>query len=287
MTEIGETIKKIRRGKGILQKDLYKGIVSKTFATQFEKGVHRINADAFLEILDRLLMTSKEFQRIHNDFQINDYTELSYAISDAINQKDINRLEALQKKLDSYQHIVQNSLLKALTNMNIARIKGKDLAEDDPNVKVILRFLSKIDSWTMSDVAFLTNFIPFIPYEMLIFQVKIIEERLKSQNEVRLLCYFYNNLLDRIFLEEDYKNAKQISARLKEVATDPEFLFFYLIAQVYSDLIDMNDKYDEGCMERINAIIIFLNQHTSFDLNEDLGRAIQKLKEKNKDFSAF
>lgn len=281
MAEIGETIKKIRKGKGILQKDLYKDIVSNTFATQFEKGVYRINTDSFLKILDRLLMNSKEFQKIHTDFKKDEYTLLSYFISDAINNKDIKRLEGLLDELEQYKNIPQHSLLKALAKMNIERIKGKTLDEDNPNVKVIVQFLSKIDSWTLSDVAFLTNFLPFVPYNMLLFQIKTIEEKLKKQNEVRLLCYFYNNLLDRAFLEKDYQNARVLCTRLEEVAQEPEFLFFKLIAQLFSDLLEIDNGYSEFCMERINAIVTFLEKYASFDFDKEFSIHIHDL-QKNK-----
>lgn len=282
MTELGETIKKIRKGKGILQKDLYQDIVSNTFATQFEKGVYRINADAFLEILNRLSMNSNEFQKIHANYQMDEYALLSYAISDAINQKDIPKLEQLVLKLQDHRHIAQHSLLRSLAVMNICRLKGDTLPENSEDVKVIMKFLSKIDNWTLSDVAFLTNFLPFIPYNMLLIQVKMIEEKLKNQNELRLLCYFYTNLLDRAFLEEDYQNAEIISRRLKGITQEPEFLFFKLIAQLYLDLLQLMTDFDFSTMERVDAMITFLDQQTTFDLSGDLSEFIDHLKEKHK-----
>ncbi|KAF1299147.1 hypothetical protein BAU15_00435 [Enterococcus sp. JM4C] len=286
MAEIGETIREIRKGKGILQKVLYKGIVSPTFASQFEKGTHRMNSEAFLEILDRLSMNSDEFQKIHRGFQENKYTVLSNALIDAMNQKDILQIEELLLDFEEYQTVFQYSLVRALAKMNIARLKGETLDEESANVKVIVRFLAKIDNWTLSDIVFITNFSPFVPYELLIVQVKPIEEKLKKHNELRLLCYFYNNLLDRAFLEKDYQNAKILCTNLAEIAQAPEFLFFKMMSQVFSDLLELAQKETnatqrQAYLERIDIIVRILEQYTSFELEEEIGQHIRNLEEKN------
>ncbi|MFM2490568.1 helix-turn-helix transcriptional regulator [Enterococcus avium] len=40
----GEVVRKIRLSKGLTQKEVYLGIVSKSYAIEFEKGNHSISA---------------------------------------------------------------------------------------------------------------------------------------------------------------------------------------------------------------------------------------------------
>ena len=50
----GEVVRKIRLSKGLTQKEVYLGIVSKSYAIEFEKGNHSISATLLLDILERL-----------------------------------------------------------------------------------------------------------------------------------------------------------------------------------------------------------------------------------------
>ena len=73
----GKTIRKIRQNKGLTLKEIYLGIVSKSFYIEFEKGNYNIEARKFEYILNRLSLTFQEFQFIHNDYQMNEFKNLN------------------------------------------------------------------------------------------------------------------------------------------------------------------------------------------------------------------
>lgn len=263
MLMFGETIKKIRKDKGILQKDLYQDLVSNTFATQFEQGNYRINADTFLELLNRLAVNSDEFQRIHTGVVQDDYTTLKYAIVDAINQADAALLQKLLYSLEDFKQIAQAQLIAALTRLNLARIQAHEIPMESPDRQQIIHFLTKIDSWTLSDMALFTNFTPFIPYDMLKVHSISIEKKLAAQSETTMLCYFYTNLIDRSFTEGDYRLVKSFSLKLKELCQSPDLLFFKLVAEVYLDITEiLFEPTATAALERIETTLDFLAAHT-------------------------
>lgn len=69
MEKVGVTIRKIRKIKGISQKQAYSGIVSRFFATRFERGENDIQSGKLFEILNNLAVTPNEFQFINNNYK--------------------------------------------------------------------------------------------------------------------------------------------------------------------------------------------------------------------------
>lgn len=67
----GETLKAIRLSKGLTQKEVYSGIVSRSFYVKFEKGESDISVTKFSKMLENLFLTFEEFMYIHNDHKNN------------------------------------------------------------------------------------------------------------------------------------------------------------------------------------------------------------------------
>ncbi|KRN81610.1 helix-turn-helix domain-containing protein [Ligilactobacillus acidipiscis] len=70
MGKVGITIKKIRKIKGMSQKQVYSGIVSRSFANRFESGSNDIQSEKLFKILNNLAVTPNEFQFINNDYEL-------------------------------------------------------------------------------------------------------------------------------------------------------------------------------------------------------------------------
>ena len=70
MEKIGVTTRKIRLIKGLSQKQVYGGIISRSFANRFESGTNDIQASKFLKILDNLAISPTEFQYINNNYEL-------------------------------------------------------------------------------------------------------------------------------------------------------------------------------------------------------------------------
>ncbi|MEY8420978.1 helix-turn-helix transcriptional regulator [Oscillospiraceae bacterium 44-5] len=69
MENYGLTVRQIRLSKGFSLKEIYTGILSKSFAIDFEKGLYDIKFHFMLKILDRLMISVDELLLIHNEYQ--------------------------------------------------------------------------------------------------------------------------------------------------------------------------------------------------------------------------
>ena len=69
MENYGITIRQIRLSKGFSHKEIYTGILSKSFAIDFEKGLYDIKFHLMLKILDRLMISVDELLLIHSKYQ--------------------------------------------------------------------------------------------------------------------------------------------------------------------------------------------------------------------------
>lgn len=76
MKKLGETIRKIRRLKGITQYEIYDGVVSRSFYSAFEHGKYEIKASAFLIFLERLEISLEEFKYIQNEYKSSQSIEI-------------------------------------------------------------------------------------------------------------------------------------------------------------------------------------------------------------------
>lgn len=70
MQTYGATIRQIRLSKGFTHKEIYTGILSKSFAIDFEKGLYDIKFHLMLKILDRLMISVDELLLIHSQYKI-------------------------------------------------------------------------------------------------------------------------------------------------------------------------------------------------------------------------
>ncbi len=75
MKNYGSTVRQIRLSKGFSHKEIYTGILSKSFAIDFEKGLYDIKFNLMLKILERLMISVDELLLIHNQYQSLQYYE--------------------------------------------------------------------------------------------------------------------------------------------------------------------------------------------------------------------
>lgn len=65
----GQTIRKIRKDKGLTQKDVCQGVVTLSYYSRIERNISTPTIDIFMEIIKNLNVRLEEFMYIHNDYQ--------------------------------------------------------------------------------------------------------------------------------------------------------------------------------------------------------------------------
>lgn len=103
MENYGATVKKIREDKGILIKELYKGILSRTTAYRFENDFSSVNISELNKIIKALeMISSSEFFYLHDVLTKKHNVSIDLALSEITN-KEVER----ENKSDVYQFYKQ------------------------------------------------------------------------------------------------------------------------------------------------------------------------------------
>lgn len=132
---IGETLKSMRLHAGLTQTEMAAGIVSESYYSKVERGVHDISADALFKILikhhlDPVSFFMKMSYRKKNNNLLGDFTEIEFAQS----KKDLNELNKVEAQLNKKYSEGWPARLKFQLEMARAWIthSNKDI---DPEIK--------------------------------------------------------------------------------------------------------------------------------------------------------
>ncbi|GAA3635193.1 helix-turn-helix transcriptional regulator [Lactobacillus hamsteri] len=101
---IGEALKSFRLQLGLTQTDMAANLVSESFYSKVERGVHKIDADLLIQVLNAHgIPVISFFQLVDHDNKIKDSTSvgLSQRMIVAVNNKDIAELRKIKKQLEA------------------------------------------------------------------------------------------------------------------------------------------------------------------------------------------
>lgn len=94
---IGEALKSLRLNAGLTQTEMAAGVMTESFYSKIERGVHSIDADTLIKILTAHHFDVVEFfSRIANQKNSNSNFELIAKINLAQNKKDLQMLKQIK-----------------------------------------------------------------------------------------------------------------------------------------------------------------------------------------------
>ncbi|MCM0583134.1 helix-turn-helix domain-containing protein [Weissella diestrammenae] len=165
MNRYGKTIRSIRIGKGLSQKDLYTGIISKSYAIGFEQGKHNITINLFEKIIQRLNMNLDEFFFLYRDTNSSLETDLWYEHEKFGRSYDIKQLSHLLAVLQTQQTpigLVRSALVKARIKIINATLSDSKLIQpariiNPDDLLLIQSFLFTAQTWTLEEIKILAN----------------------------------------------------------------------------------------------------------------------------------
>lgn len=147
----GRTIRKIRKDKGLTLKEVYLGIVSKSFYIEFEKGNYNIEMSKFKKILDELALNFEEFIYIHQNYKTPNNKNLKDQISLAYSKWDLISLNGIYQEYKDSQFIRERFLAsKAYALIYITEDNAKHMSEVP--LKELQIYLSSLKEWTLEDI---------------------------------------------------------------------------------------------------------------------------------------
>jgi HTH-type transcriptional regulator, pheromone-responsive regulator len=161
MNHPGQTTRRIRLSKGFSQKEIYTGIVSKSYAIAFEQGNATLNVQDLALVLERLCITYQEFEFIRSGYRNPDSLSLWRSFASAANNQQRGKLEELyhlHRNDKSDYHKVIAYLSRAIQYSFSA---GTSLPSNPYMVEeqqFLIRYLMKKESWMLEEINLFSSY---------------------------------------------------------------------------------------------------------------------------------
>ncbi|GFZ26510.1 helix-turn-helix domain-containing protein [Lactobacillus corticis] len=240
---IGEKLKKIRREKGLTQKEMAADIVSVSYYAKVERGENNISADMLLALLEQHHIdivyffqdsTTVNTQVNMNDLMIDQLTEAYY-------QNDKNKLATLtnevyrdknqySRRTYLYTKLIEtsgNDDLSTLTSEERQEIKDKIFSQQTWTNKNLELFCSSMRLYNFWNLSFIVNSI-------------LVKEALESNHDSdrnKVLCAILVNFIHVALENEEYDLAKNAIYKINRFPNQSELFLYKAIAKYYEAYI--------------------------------------------------
>ncbi|MGM0165557.1 hypothetical protein IGI39_000499 [Enterococcus sp. AZ135] len=270
----GEVVRSIRLSKGLTQKELYLGIVSKSYAIEFEKGNHNISVTLLLEILERLSLDMDEFLYICQDYHLDEQADYIFRYSNYSNNHDLPALYQLLAELKEQQgKIATVHIAEVRSRIRIIEATKKTgkyttdvvLPEDKAT---IIQYLTNLQTWTLQEIQLFANTLEFIDGEkQLIFfkQLSKSLERYRNYDRgIEIFCSLLVNLIRETLDENLLDYAEVLIEQLFLLSHDYKVFFQRLCAKFFRGvlLIKRGDLNGQNEIDQVLDILYDLDHAT-------------------------
>ncbi|EBH4249791.1 helix-turn-helix domain-containing protein [Listeria monocytogenes] len=275
MGSYGELIREIRLSKGLTQKEVYTGIISRSYAIGFEKGKHEITLSLFEEILARIMVSLDEFFFIYREFSSTEDDSFWIELVAELHKNDVSGLERLLDKI-SAKRDDRTELRKAILQIRIqiinhylrTNVYDESVASKE-YTKIIHDYLWKIQSWTLEEIRIFANSISFFEEEV---QIHFYQIMLKSYEKYRyydrgrlMYCHLFAGMIDELIIQNKLEAAKQVWEKLKEASeTNSSYntAFYRIVCNYYQGLIWMKEgEVEKGYRQAKRALQTWRELH--------------------------
>lgn len=249
METYGITIRKIRLSKGFSHKEIYTGILSKSFAIGFEKGIYDIKFNLMLKILDRLMISVDELLLIHNQYKtIPCYEPLLNVNLEQLKNDPIYSSEIEKKLYDEMKanktssSILQHAEIVALR----CAYEGPDYqnsSEYQAAKRYIQKYLFDVETWSLSEFRIFSD-MSFIfengdvKTTLFLTAWKTLEKYKAHPDYQVYLSHLLVNNLYQLIRSRQYGIAEKAIDKLRELTIDPNMLSWKVPMLYYDGLLN-------------------------------------------------
>lgn len=259
----GPTIRNIRLDKGYSQKEIYTGVMSKSYAIPFEQGEHDLTVSKLEKILERLELSYEELVYIHNGYQHVERTQNFKKIAEAANSGNIPKLEEIYQQLS--QKISDSDKFQAAFAMIcLERERSEQNKLETPifdkhTVAYISNYLVKKESWLLDEIVIFVNTIDIFPYEQMLTLLKQSFKNLKKYQEFNrfptIISSLLTNSLSIILHQQDWEIFSYYLSQLDLYTLDHSQTFERIIYRFYLGIFLMVEgKKEKGRQISLSAI---------------------------------
>lgn len=273
---IGKTVKMIREEKGFTKKEVYAGVISKTFSYYFEKGENTITVERLYKILKDLNITYDEFFLIHNNFKYEPYDKIYSEISLALNS-NLSNLKKIYR--DNYKSSDINKKVIASLSFSLYLLNTNQSLEND-TVLFLKNYLISLKNPTIIDLE-------LFQYALIIFFDQVDYLMLLMPTFERALEKYYQSGFRKesieLIIQElllNYTQVLLINSRVEQAKSwqhnflqrFPNVKSFEVILNIKCgklliELFDKQQKIRDEAASEYERILYFLKESFQTDLN--------------------
>lgn len=186
MQKLGVTIRKIRLIKGLSQKQVYAGIISRSFANRFESGTNDIQASKFLQILNNLAISPTEFQYINNNYELPKVEQMLTEVNYLYNTHAFTLLaQWLRQHKNNKNEQVQ--IVAGYVELLLATYSYREFPLSK-NIQMLMHHLLNKKNWTIQEIRLISMLVPVIATHKQ-FKISTITERVEQNYSHYLTKY--------------------------------------------------------------------------------------------------
>ncbi|ALS01714.1 MutR family transcriptional regulator [Enterococcus silesiacus] len=243
MKDYGTLIKKIRLEKGLSQKNIYEGIMTRQTYYLIETNVSMPSFDKFLMILEKLFISVDEFLYLVDPEMCPTEMQLYHQLSEAVFKKDQKMLDFLTEKsqqlysLSNKQHYFHlNLITQAMSYLNKVPVEPESINFLNELMQPIKQYLIGIDKWYLYELKLLNNSLYCFELSEAIALGTLVGKKidvlsdLEQYQDIKLRIYL--NLSSLCLNCQDYENTLFFSTLAKENAQNNYRLFETIIAKL-------------------------------------------------------
>lgn len=243
MEEYGKILKRIRLEKGLTQKELSAGILSRSHLSELENGNYYCSFDKFLQLLRRLNVSLHEFDLYLKESIYQEDFRRKIKIEAAVNAHDIAEMKRLLAEFPivdeknvrmRHEKLLLEALIEYHQNhqiMNLTRYQE------------ILDYLSRVSEWGMYELNLLANFLFVFDMDTLPLITQQIYKKANKKNASDEYTYLYLRLLinlsDFYLKNLDYQTCQEIAQQAIAIAYQKNNLFKLTMSKIHFYLADI------------------------------------------------
>ncbi|EEU20476.1 helix-turn-helix transcriptional regulator [Lactobacillus mulieris] len=276
--EIGAALKVTRKKLNLSQSEMAGNILTKSYYSKIERGIHEINAQDLIDILNlhgiRIQDFFEEFNFEKNTFGKSNFDHLHRLVGNAYYQKDTDGLLKVIDAIDKFPNSQNNRLARGL------RVEAKLLYQglkygpekiDEETIREVKQLMFNSDNWDELSLTLLSVSLSFFKNDELSAIIKAIvtrnkPDKLTSRNReivssilINYLAYSYNRKITK-------GAALSLTfSWLSELDSSPKNCLTKIYANYFQMLLS-------GNKEKANQIRQFLNDNGMEDLTRYLAR---------------
>ncbi|HEL2413438.1 Rgg family transcriptional regulator [Streptococcus orisratti] len=259
--DFGAIYKKIRKSKGLSQKEVCGNQLSRTSLSKIEACERVPNIENMIFLLNQIDMSLEEFRYICNYYQPSKKQLIFNKIYNHTSSTDTTELEGIQKDcltyLKTHHDVPIQHINDTLTIVIHLRKHGLSKSSEEflEATRRIWNYIEKQDEWYENDIKLLGTILYSYPIDYLPLVTDKLLRSLKKYQYYRNIKPLEVNLLANIaklYLHHDRKdNCEDISSRLLLVAKDIKQYDVMAIAYIYLGIC----RGDDVLIDRGRALL--------------------------------